>query len=169
MPHKRNPIRCEAVIAGAMTVQAQLPLALRAMVAQDDRDMGAGLVLWRIIPETFILTGGALERLIGVMEGLQVDPARMRENAGASGGLKLSEAVMLRLAEPLGREAAHAAVSRLVDESLTTGRPFGDVLRGDPAVRAVLGEAELEALLDPGAYLGRAPDLVDRALRASTA
>lgn len=167
MPHKRNPILCEAAIAAATTVQAQVPLALRAMVAQDDRDMGAGIVLWKLIPECFILIGGALERLVQVFGDLRVRPARMRSNLDASGGLVTSEAVMLRLAERLGRERAHALVMGLVDESLTSDRSFAEVLQGDPDVRAAIGEQDLSALLDPSAYVGHAVALVDRALLRS--
>lgn len=134
------------------------------MVAQDDRDMGAGIVLWKLIPECFILTGGALERLIEVFAGLRVEPARMRANLDASGGLMASEAVMLRLAKRYGREHAHALVSRLVDDSLREGTPFADALRQDPDVAAAITPQELTTLLDPSTYLGQTSALVDRAL-----
>ena len=40
MPQKQNPIQSEAIIGAAMTLRAQVPLALGALVQQDDRDMG---------------------------------------------------------------------------------------------------------------------------------
>ncbi|MDG4766056.1 adenylosuccinate lyase [Solwaraspora sp. WMMD406] len=169
MPHKRNPIRCEAVIAAASTLRAQVPLAIQTMVAQDDRDMGVGMTLWKLLPECFILIGGALQRLTEVFTGLRVDPARMRANLAATGGLVLSEAVMLRLAGPLGREPAHHLVMGIVRDSLDTGRSFGDLLRADRQVTAVLSHAELDNLLDPLSYVGHAAALVDRALLTSEA
>lgn len=167
MPHKRNPIRCEAVIAATTTVRAQVPVALQAMVAQDDRDMGVGMTLWKLLPECFILMGGALERLIEVFAGLRVDPAAMRANLDATGGLLLSESVMLRLAGRLGREEAHSLVRRIVGECLTDGRPFAAALRADPQVSAVLSPTDLDAMLDPLSYVGHAAALVDRALLTS--
>lgn len=164
MPHKRNPIRCEAVIAAATTLRAQVPVALQAMVAQDDRDMGVGMTLWKLLPECFILAGGALERLLEVFGALGVNPARMRANLDATGGLVLSESVMLRLASHLGREEAHTLVHRIVAESLEDGRPFADALRADPRVAAALTPAEIDGLLDPLSYVGHAAALVDRAL-----
>nr|WP_184988016.1 adenylosuccinate lyase [Sphaerisporangium rubeum] len=164
MPHKRNPIRCEAVIAAATTLRAQVPVAFGAMVAQDDRDMGVGMTLWKLLPECFILIGGALERLIEVVAGLHVDTARMRANLDVTGGLVLSEAVMLRLAPRLGRERAHSLVHRIVREGLERDIPFAAMLRTDPEVTAALDTGELERLLDPLSYVGHAAALVDRAL-----
>ncbi|MFI7080143.1 adenylosuccinate lyase [Micromonospora sp. NPDC049903] len=167
MPHKRNPIRCEAVIAAAGTLRAQVPLAMQTMVAQDDRDMGVGMTLWKLLPECFILIGGALERLVEVFGDLGVDPDRMRANLDLTGGLVLSEAIMLRLADPLGREQAHHLVMRIVRDSLEQNRPFVDVLRADPQVAAALPGPELAGLLDPLSYVGHAAALVDRALLTS--
>ncbi|WP_341720601.1 adenylosuccinate lyase [Micromonospora sp. FIMYZ51] len=167
MPHKRNPIRCEAVIAAAGTLRAQVPLALQTMVAQDDRDMGVGMTLWKLLPECFILIGGVLERLVEVFGDLGVDPDRMRANLDLTGGLVLSEAVMLRLAGPLGREQAHHLVMRVVRDSLEQGRPFADVLRADPQVAAALSGEDVAELLDPLSYVGHAAALVDRALLTS--
>ncbi|MFF0717392.1 adenylosuccinate lyase [Verrucosispora sp. NA02020] len=167
MPHKRNPIRCEAVIAAAGTLRAQVPLAMQTMVAQDDRDMGVGMTLWKLLPECFILIGGALERLVEVFGDLGVDPDRMRTNLDLTGGLVLSEAIMLRLAEPLGREQAHHLVMRIVRDSLEQNRPFVEVLRADPQVAAALPGPELAGLLDPLSYVGHAAALVDRALLTS--
>ncbi|QOC92210.1 adenylosuccinate lyase [Micromonospora craniellae] len=167
MPHKRNPIRCEAVIAAAGTLRAQVPLAMQTMVAQDDRDMGVGMTLWKLLPECFILIGGALERLVEVFGDLGVDPDRMRANLDLTGGLVLSEAIMLRLAGPLGREQAHHLVMRIVRDSLAQNRPFVDVLRADPQVAAALPGPELAELLDPLSYVGHAAALVDRALLTS--
>ncbi|MEU5551859.1 adenylosuccinate lyase [Micromonospora sp. NPDC047793] len=167
MPHKRNPIRCEAVIAAAGTLRAQVPLAMQTMVAQDDRDMGVGMTLWKLLPECFILIGGALDRLVEVFGDLGVDPDRMRANLDLTGGLVLSEAIMLRLAEPLGREQAHHLVMRIVRDSLEQNRPFVEVLRADPQVAAALPGPELAGLLDPLSYVGHAAALVDRALLTS--
>lgn len=167
MPHKRNPIRCEAVIAASATLRAQVPLALQTMVAQDDRDMGVGMTLWKLLPECFILIGGALERLVEVFTDLGVNPERMRANLDVTGGLVLSEAVMLRLAGTLGREPAHHLVMRLVRDSLATDRPFAELLRTDPEVSAALAGADVTALLDPLSYVGHAAELVDRALLTS--
>jgi len=164
MPHKQNPIRCEAIIAASATLRAQVPLAMGATVAQDDRDMGAGIVFWKLIPEAFILIGGILERLLHLMGGLRVDADRMRRNLHLTGGLIVSEAVMLELAKHIGREAAHEAVTDAVRLSNAAGKSFAESLIEHPSIAGRLSEEDLIALLDPEAYIGVAAQLVDEAL-----
>lgn len=161
MPHKANPIRCEAVIAASAGVRAQVPLAMSAMVSQDDRDMGSGMILWKLIPETFILAGGVLERMIEVVKNLRIDPERMRSNLETSGGLIVSEAVMLKLAGRIGREAAHEVVTEAVGISRETGRGFADCLAGHPGINGHLSSDDIHALLDPDAYTGAAEEIVE--------
>lgn len=161
MPQKANPIRCQAIIAAGASLRAQVPLAMAAMVAQDDRDMGAGIALWKSIPEAFILVGGILERLVDVMSDLRVDPDRMRQNLHATGGLIVSEAVMLRLAPLIGREPAHDAVIEAARLSSASGTPFAECLADHPAIGKHLTAEELATLLDPEAYTGVAARLVE--------
>lgn len=162
MPHKVNPIRSEAIIGAAMTLRAQAGIAMAAAVAQDDRDMGPGMSLWKCIPESFILIGGILERLIEVMGSLRIDPKRMRATLDATNGLILSEAVMLALAEDIGRQSAHHVVSEASRTSRASGRAFDECLREHPEIAGRIAPARLNALLNPEGYVGMAVAIVDR-------
>lgn len=166
MPQKQNPIRSEAIIGAAATLRAQVALGMGAMVAQDDRDMGVGMILWKLVPESFILIGGILERLLEVMSGLKVDTDRMLANLHLSGGLIVAEAVMLRLAERMGREEAHHAVSEAARRSVDTKLAFYQCLCEHPQIQGRFSEAELLQLLDPQGYTGVATEIVDRVLLA---
>ena len=55
----------------------------------------------------------------------------MRANLDLTGGLIFADAVSARLAEKLGRAAAHAVVERAADEVRATGRPLQAVLAED--------------------------------------
>jgi len=164
MPQKQNPIRSEAVIAAAGSLRAQAPLCLSAMVAQDDRDMGTGMMLWKSIPEAFILIGGILERINVVIGGLRVFPDRMRANLHSSNGLIVAEAVMLKLAQQLGRETAHHVVSESARKSASTGQSFKECLMQHPGLAGRISGQELDGLLDPENYIGSAAEMVDRVL-----
>ena len=50
--------------------------------------------------------------------------------------------------------------------SMSTGRPFKDVLRDDRVITTHLRPEELAAALEPSGYLGVAQLLIDRALAA---
>ncbi len=162
MPQKQNPIRSEAVIAAAQLLRAQVPVAQNAIVAQDDRDMGTGMALWKLVPDSFVLLGGILERLIDVLAGWQVDVAAMSRNLERSSGAIMSEAVMLRLAEWIPRHDAHEIVADAARRSSGTGGSFFDCLRQNKVVSRHISAEELRALLDPESYLGAATAIVDQ-------
>jgi 3-carboxy-cis,cis-muconate cycloisomerase len=165
MPQKKNPIQSEAVIAAAQLLRAQVTAAQGAMVTQDDRDMGAGMVMWKLLPDSFVLMGGLLERLVDVLQSWRVDPEAMARNLGISGGVILSEAVMLCLAKHIGREDAHHAVTEAVRECETDGIAFLDCLERHDVIGKHISRSELERLLDPKSYLGLAAEIVDAAVR----
>ena len=107
MPQKRNPISSAYIHACVGVVRQHVAALLDAMVADHERSTGPWEIEWIVLPEIFALTAGALAQGRFVLEGLQVDPARMRRNLDATGGLVVSEAVMMGLGPALGRQRAH--------------------------------------------------------------
>jgi adenylosuccinate lyase len=91
----------------------------------------------------------------------------MRENLGRLGGLLLSEAVMLRLGETLGRNAAHDLVYEAAMAAVEGKGSFRELLLADPRAAGALDAAELDRLLEPTAYTGLAGAFVDRVVRAA--
>ena len=65
------------------------------MVQDLERATGPWHAEWIAIPESFILTGGALAQAKFMLGGLIVDSNRMRDNLAISGGLIVAEAVMM--------------------------------------------------------------------------
>ena len=88
------------------------------------------------------------------VRGLKVDPARMRANLDLGGGLIMAEAVMLDLGLAIGRQHAHDAVYDAAQAAFVEGRPFAEMLAGDPRVTAHMDRAAIGQLLDPAAYTG---------------
>jgi adenylosuccinate lyase len=120
-----------------------------------------------LVPEAACLAAAALHWSLVVVRGLRVNAARMRENLGTLGGLLLSEAVMLRLGETLGRNAAHDLVYDAAMKAAEGGGSFRDLLLADPRVTGVLDAPELDRLLEPTAYTGLAARFVDRVVHAA--
>ncbi|KMO13934.1 3-carboxy-cis,cis-muconate cycloisomerase [Methylobacterium platani] len=164
MPQKRNPISSELMLAAAKGVRQQAGLMLDAMVQDFERATGPWHAEWMAIPESFVLTAGALHQAKFALGGLIVDEARMRENLGISRGLIVAEAVMMALAPRTGRQQAHDlvyAACRVVDER---GGTLAEALMAVPEVTAHLDRAAIDRLTDPANYLGSAPEMVDRVL-----
>ena len=167
MPQKRNPIASEYVLAAARGVQALVPLMQGAMAQDHERATGPWQAELLALPQSFVLTHGALLHARAIAEGLVVDAARMRRNLDLSGGLIMAEAVMMGLAPALGRGEAHHVVQHACDAALKEGIPLVDALTREPAVAGRLDRAAIERLMDPANYLGSAGAFIDRVLSAA--
>jgi 3-carboxy-cis,cis-muconate cycloisomerase len=162
MPQKRNPKLSQDIIAAAAQIRALVPLALEAMQTEHEADRTTSIMMSRAVVQACELTGDMLERLAVLMDGLQVFPDRMRENLDLSGGLIMSEALMLELGRQIGRQRAHDAVYEAAQASVTQARPFREMLALDPHVSAGLTPSQMEALLDPARYTGLCRELAER-------
>src|SRR5205809_4901529 len=152
MPQKRNPKLSQDIIAAAAEIRALVPLALEAMQTEHEADRTTSIMMHRALAQACELTGDMLQRLIVLLSGLQVFPERMRRNLDLSGGLIMSEALMLELGKQIGRQRAHDAVYEAAQGSVTQGRPFRELLAEDPHVSSRLTATQVEALLDPAQY-----------------
>lgn len=166
MPQKRNPVACNFILACTSIVRQNVASLLEATVQDHERASGAWLIEWVAVPEIFLAASGALFHARNLAEGLQIDPDRMRENLELTGGLIVSEAVMMALAPHLGRERAHDLVSEISRKSLEKKRPFIDLLAENPEISKHLDRAGLEKLVDPANYLGLSGEIVDRVLKS---
>ena len=167
MPQKRNPISSEVMLAASKAVRQHAGLMLDAMVQDFERATGPWHAEWIAVPESFVLTAGALHQAKFALGGLIVDEQRMTKNLGLSRGLIVAEAVMMGLAPQLGRQRAHDLVydaCRVVNER---GGSLTDALLAIPEIAGVIDRATIERLTDPGNYLGEAPRMVDRVIQAA--
>ena len=167
MPQKRNPKLSQDVVAAAAQVRALVPLALEAMQTEHEADRTTSVMFDRAITEACALTGDILERLIALFSGLTLFPEHMRKNLDISGGLIMSEALMLELGTQMGRQRAHDVVYEAAQAAFTGGRPFRDLLVEDAQVRAKLTPDQVTELLDPARYTGLCRQFAEEgALRA---
>lgn len=167
MPQKRNPISSELMLAASKGVRQHAGLMLDAMIHDFERATGPWHAEWIAIPESFVLTAGALNQAKFALGGLIVDEKQMAKNLDLSRGLIVAEAVMMGLAPQIGRQQAHDVVydaCRVVNER---GGSLAEALQADPEISGRIDQATIERLTDPGNYLGQAPQMVDRVL-AST-
>jgi 3-carboxy-cis,cis-muconate cycloisomerase len=167
MPQKRNPISSELMLAAAKAVRQHAGLMVDAMVQDFERATGPWHAEWIAVPESFILTAGALHQAKFALGGLVVDTDRMRHNLGISRGLIVAEAVMMGLAPAIGRQQAHDVVydaCRTVNEK---GGTLAEALWALPVITQHFDRAAIDRLTDPAHYLGLAPEMVDRALARS--
>src|SRR3989442_1630403 len=162
MPQKRNPKLSQDIMAAAAQIRALVPLALEAMQTEHEADRTTSIMMSRALAQACELTGDLLQRMMGLLDGLQVFPERMRENLDLSGGLIMAEALMLELGKQIGRQRAHDAVYDAAQAAVTQSRPFRETLAEDPHVSAGLTPSQVEALLDPARYTGLCRQFAER-------
>jgi 3-carboxy-cis,cis-muconate cycloisomerase len=80
MAHKRNPVAAVSVLACARRVPGLVATILAGMEQEHERAAGAWQAEWGTVSELLSLTGSATAWGRDLLEGLEVDPARMREN-----------------------------------------------------------------------------------------
>ncbi len=165
MPQKRNPKLSQDIVACAAQVRALVPLALESMMTEHEADRTTSVMMDRALTQSAILVGDMLQYTIELFSGIQVFPERMRQNLDLSGGLIMSEALMLELGREIGRQRAHDAIYDAAQESVVEQIPFTDALSQVEDVRANLTAGQIEALLDPTQYIGMSSLLAERFAR----
>src|SRR3569833_1095121 len=164
MPQKRYPISSVYITAQGAIVKQHAAALMEAMVEDHERATGPWEIEWIVLPEIFMLSAGALAQTRFVLEGLQVNEKKMRENLDMTKGLIMSEAVMMKLGDKMGRNYAHDHVYDICREVVKTGTPLIDLLEMDAEIMKHASRKELEEMVDPAYYLGVAGELVDRVL-----
>ncbi len=162
MPQKRNPHKSERICSLSRIVRSAVAPAMENIALEHERDLTNSAAERVIFPESFMLTDYLLRQLDEVLSGLDIREDRILANLGLTGGLIMSERVMVSLVDRgMGRQEAHETLRLAAGETLKTGRPYKDVLMGLPGVSSLMKEDELDAALDPRRYIGTAVEQVD--------
>jgi 3-carboxy-cis,cis-muconate cycloisomerase len=164
MPQKHNPVDATGAIASARLAVAVVPLILSAMAQEHERAVGGWQAEWAAVPDLFRFTASTVERARGAVGGLQVDPARMRENLDLTGGLIMAESLTMALAPHVGRSEAHRIVQATCDHAVKAGVHLRQAALEGAQVLAILSSEEIDRALDPSGYLGSTDAFIDRAL-----
>jgi 3-carboxy-cis,cis-muconate cycloisomerase len=165
MPQKRNPISSEVILAISKLLRANAGLGLDAMVTDFERASGPWHLEWVAIPEAFVLCVGALHQAQFALSGLVVNTQAMMQNLCSTKGLIVGEAVMMGLAEAVGRQKAHDIVYEACRESIEVGGTLQEALMKRSEVTQKLSEDRIASLCDPQNYLGASQLMVDDVLR----
>ena len=164
MPQKVNPIASELIIGASGAAGALVSSLLRMQEAGHERAAGEWQIEWQVIPQLGVLAGTALRETRTIVEGLRVDPARMRANLALDGGLVMAEAHMIGLAPALGRERAHDLLYEAASRARATGRTLTDTLpevAEDHSVTHLMPGTEMAA----EDYLGEAHTIATRSVK----
>ncbi|MEX0730087.1 MAG: 3-carboxy-cis,cis-muconate cycloisomerase [Aquisalimonadaceae bacterium] len=164
MPHKRNPVGCTLTLAAVRRLHGMIPTIYASMLQEHERAAGAWQAEWETVSDSLRLTAAALHHVRAIVDGLEVDAARMRGNLDLTLGLIMAEAVMMELAPELGRGEAHARVKAACQRAVAENRTLQAVLGDESELVKQLGQSRFDELFMPERYLGVTDGFIDRVL-----
>lgn len=147
MPHKRNPILAERLSGLARILRGNLQAALENVALWHERDISHSSVERVIIPETFELSYYMTVKATSLINGMNVNDQRMRDNFDASYGLVFSQPVLLALvAKGMSRDDAYRIVQRNALSAWEEKTPFRGLVEADSEV--ALSTEDLDRAFD---------------------
>jgi adenylosuccinate lyase len=164
MPYKRNPMRCERITGLArfvMSIAASPPMTASEQWFERTLDDSSNRRL--VIPEAFLAADGILQILLNVLDGLVVYPKVIESHVAAELPFMASENILMAAVKAGGnRQDLHEKIRQHSQAAAAEVKKFGrsnDLiarLRADP----VFAKVDFKEVLDPRAYVGRAPQQV---------
>ena len=164
MAYKRNPMRSERIAALARYVVADaLNPAMTASTQWFERTLDDSANKRISVAEAFLATDAILSLVINVVDGLVVNTAVIDRNLRRELPFMATENIMMDCVKRGGdRQELHERIrthSMEAARRVKQGDGVNDLLEriaGDPAFGVTL--SELEAVLQPARYVGRAPE-----------
>ncbi len=169
MPYKRNPMRAERICALARhVITLGLDPAFTAATQWMERTLDDSANRRLSIPDAYLTLDGALVLVENVAAGLIVHPAVVAKNLDEHLPFMATETLLMQATAGGGdrqelheriRVHAHAAAGEMKE-----GRSSDLVARIAADDAFAMDEASIRGLLDASAFVGRAPQQVDRFL-----
>jgi len=163
MPHKRNPIICERICGLARVLRSNTLAAMENIALWHERDISHSSVERIIIPDSFILLDYMLNKIIFVIDNLEIIESNMKRNLMKYGGIVFSQRVLLELIKKgMSREDAYAAVQRAALKAWNSEGNFKENLMQEKEVMSLLSKENLEELFDVKYHLRYVDEIIRR-------
>ncbi len=149
MPHKRNPIVTERMTGFARLIRSNAMAALENVALWHERDISHSSVERIIIPDSTHLMDYMLNKMIFLMENLNVYEENMLKNINLTKGLVFSQEVLLALVKKgVTREDAYKIVQDNAMKVWSEKKDFKELLYKDNKVIEYLSNDEIDKLFD---------------------
>ncbi|MFX1233066.1 MAG: adenylosuccinate lyase [Promethearchaeota archaeon] len=157
MPHKRNPYKSERICSLARLIKSNVIPALDNIILEDERDITNSANERIIFAENFVLLDFMIKQLIENLSNIEFDENKIEENLNLTKGACLAEKVMVRLVDKgLGRQEGHEILRKSALISRKENRMIKDILLENSIIKNEFSEEEINELLDPHEYIGKA-------------
>jgi adenylosuccinate lyase len=170
MAYKRNPMRSERICAlSRHLIALQQDAAYTAAVQWMERTLDDSAIRRIALAEAFMSADGVLETLLNVSRGLVVYPKVIRAHLDAELPFMATENILMALVRKgADRQEVHEAIRVHSQAAARTVKSDGkpndliERIKKDPVFEPIL--EDLDLLLEPTSFIGRAPEQVHRFL-----
>jgi len=170
MAYKRNPMRSERVTAlSRLVLSLATSPAMTAAEQWFERTLDDSANRRVVLPEAFLAIDGILQILINVFDGLVVYPKVIEAHVEAELPFMATENILMAAVKAGGdRQELHEKIRLHSQAAAAQVKKFGrpNDLIGRLRADIAFAELDFEKVLDPTAYVGRAPQQVDEFIRS---
>ncbi len=162
MPHKRNPHKSERICSLARIVKSNVIVALDNMVLEDERDLTNSASERVIFSENFIFLDFMISELTRNLKGIEFNEENIEKNLNLTKGACLAEKIMVELVDRgIGRQEGHEILRNAAIKARNEDRFMKEILIENDVIKDKFTQDELDELLDPHNYIGKAVEQVE--------
>lgn len=166
MPHKRNPVGCARMRAAARQIHGALSVLANAGAQPLERGLGEWHAEWAPLVDGVLLLEGALETLVHLLAGLEVDEQAMARNLAVTGGAIMAQPAARILQTELSSDDAKRVAREASETARRDGIAYADALLAhEQVVGSDIDAAALRDAVRPELYIGSSRQLVERVAR----
>ena len=166
MPHKRNPHKSERICSLARIVKSNVIPALDNIILEDERDLTNSASERVIFAENFIFLDFMIKELTKNIQGLEFDELKIEQNLNLTKGAILTEKIMVELVNKgIGRQEGHEILRQAAITAREKNLDMKEILINNNKISTKFTENELDEILDPHNYIGKAIEQVDKLLK----
>ncbi len=165
MPHKRNPVLCQRVVALSRHVRALAATVCESMLHEHERDPRSLWAEWLAVPQLCIYTGNTVDSMRRVLDGLEIRTDRMLANLMMQKSMVTTEWLLFRLSESMGKMAALEKVHSLAALAGEQPGALAEAVLADSEIGEHFSRDDLALLEHPERYTGQAEEIVTRAIQ----
>jgi len=165
MPHKRNPHKSERICSLARLLKSNIIPALDNIILEDERDITNSANERIIFSENFILLDFMINQLTDIILGVEFNEFNIEVNLNLTKGASLVEKVMINLVKKgIGRQEGHEILRKAAIKAKNENIIINEILFKNPKIQEVFSKNEIDELLDPHNYIGKALEQTENLL-----
>ncbi len=166
MPHKRNPHKSERICSLARIVKSNVIPALDNIILEDERDLTNSASERVIFAENFIFLDFMINQLTQNLKNLEFNEKNIEKNLNLTKGACLAEKIMVELVNRgIGRQEGHELLRKAAIQARENDKYLKETLIEIEIIKNEFSKEELDELLDPHKYIGKAAEQIENLIR----